>query len=230
VAESTLKKLEKLIYEGFKDTDKKIQETDRQIQATSREFERTQRKMDERFAKTDERFAKTDERFAKMDKQTEETRAEIRELSKEIKAAKALFTGQWGKLMEALAEGDLINIFTKRGMNVRNIYPNVPARKNGFHAEADFIVDNTDTVILVEVKTTLRVEHVNELLELIKKFDEYFPRFVSPNIHGGVVALKIDEEADRYAYKKGLYVMKMRGHRLLDMLNDENFRPVNFAK
>ncbi|MDZ7291787.1 MAG: DUF3782 domain-containing protein, partial [candidate division KSB1 bacterium] len=44
---TTLQKLEKLIYEGFKETDRKFQETDRKIQETTSQLKETDRKFKE---------------------------------------------------------------------------------------------------------------------------------------------------------------------------------------
>ncbi|MCK9271592.1 MAG: hypothetical protein M0P50_14250, partial [Bacteroidales bacterium] len=51
--------------------------------------------------------------FQETDKQFKETDKKIKELS-------ALFTSQWGKLVESLVEGDLVNILKQWGIQVES--------------------------------------------------------------------------------------------------------------
>ncbi|MBM3242714.1 hypothetical protein FJZ31_41165, partial [Candidatus Poribacteria bacterium] len=69
-----------------------------------RMFAETDRILDKRFKETDERFKETDKRF-------KETDEKIKELA-------GLFTGQWGKLIEAMVKPSALNLFQERGVKV----------------------------------------------------------------------------------------------------------------
>ncbi len=60
---------------------------------------------------------------------------ELRRLSKEdkerMKKLEELFTGQWGKLMESLVEGDLVALLQAREITVECTYPRVRGQRNG---------------------------------------------------------------------------------------------------
>ena len=64
-------------------------------------FQETDKILTEKFQETDLQFKETDKKFQETDKK--------------IKELTALFTSQWGKLVESLVEGDLI----KHGYTLR---------------------------------------------------------------------------------------------------------------
>ena len=43
-------------------------------------------------------------------------------------------------------------------------------------------------------------------------------------LYGAVAGMIIENQADRYAYKNGLYVLRQKGN-LVEIVNDENFVP-----
>lgn len=78
--------------------------------------------------------------------------------------------------------------------------------------------------LLIEVKSTLTVEAVNEHLERLADFKNFFPEHPDKKIYGAVAGIVIDENADRYAYKQGLFVIAQSGE-AVKVLNDEKFQP-----
>jgi RecB family endonuclease NucS len=92
--------------------------------------------------------------------------------------------------------------------------------------EIDILATNKDSVIVVEVKTTLKVEDVNDFIsEKLSRFFEFFPKYKGMTLYGAVAGIRIEESADRYAYRKGLFVLTLSGEGMVVILNDEKFRP-----
>jgi len=115
------------------------------------------RETDRQFKETDRQFKETDRR---LDQHFEETRQEIATLSAQIRATENLFTGQWGRLMEALVKPGVASLFQDRGIAVSQTLPRMQARRGGEEMEIDLLLVDGDTVVVVEVKSTLRVENV----------------------------------------------------------------------
>jgi len=46
---------------------------------------------------------------------------------------------------------------------------------------------------------------------------------------GAVTTLAVQEEADRYAYRQGLFVLTLGREGLVTLRNDDAFRPQDFA-
>jgi len=84
--------------------------------------------------------------------------------------------------------------------------------------------------VVVEVKSTLRVDDVRDLLDDLKMFPRFFPEYQSYRLFGAVAALNFDESSERYAYRQGLFVLTMGQQGLVTrtLRNDKAFRPLNF--
>jgi Holliday junction resolvase-like predicted endonuclease len=193
------------IWALFKDTDRRMKETSEQIREVARRQE-------------------------ELTKQQEETSRDIRLLSREndsrFKDLRELFTGQWGKLVEALVEPSVLKLFQERGIQVIDTAQRLKTTKNGEQMEIDILATNKDSVIVVEVKTTLKVEDVNDFIsEKLSRFFEFFPKYKGMTLYGAVAGIRIEESADRYAYRKGLFVLTLSGEGMVVILNDEKFRP-----
>jgi hypothetical protein len=174
-------------------------------------------------------FREVARRQEELTKQQEETSREIRLLSREndsrFKDLRELFTGQWGKLVEALVEPSVLRLFQERGIQVIDTAQRLKTTKNGEQMEIDILATNNDSVIVVEVKTTLKVEDVNYFIEKLSRFFEFFPKYKGMKLYGAIAGIRIEESADRYAYRKGLFVLTLSGEGMVVILNDEKFRP-----
>jgi len=155
----------------------------------------------------------------------EETDREIKETTRGIKDLRELFTGQWGKLVESLVEPSVLKLFQERGIQVIDTAQRLKTTRNGEQMEIDILATNEDSVIAVEVKTTLKVEDVNYFLEKLERFTEFFPKYKEMRLYGAVAAIRIEEEADKYAYRRGLFVLTLSGENMVVILNDEKFKP-----
>ncbi|MBS1248601.1 MAG: hypothetical protein MAG431_00158 [Chloroflexi bacterium] len=176
------------------------------------------------FKETDERLDKRiEETDARLDKRFEETDKKISELS-------GLFTSQWGKMVEALVEPTALELFQKRGISVNYTYRRVEAKVGGKTMELDILLENSDEVVVIEVKSTLRVHSVRDFLETLKEFPGFFPRYQGYKIYGGVAGLDVEEDADKYAYRQGLFVLSATGDGIAQIKNDADFRPKDFGK
>jgi len=203
--------------------DQSVQETVAEIWELFRE---TADRFKETDARLDARFKETD---ARLDARFKETADSIRKTDEQLRKLEGLFGNQWGKMLEALVRPGALGLFQERGIQVHYTYPRVKVQRNGESREFDLLLENTDEVVVVEVKSTLRVEDVDDFLDDLDHFLDYFPRYKDYHIYGAVAGLDIAEEADRYAYKRGLFVLSVSGDGLVTILNSEAFRPRDFG-
>ncbi len=157
-----------------------------------------------------------------------ELRLSQKETDQQIKKTEALFNTQWGRLMESLVEGDLIPILRQKGVKVSQTHKNVGQRGYGDDFEYDIIAENGQEVVVVEVKTTLRVNDVKDFLISLQKFTTRKPRYRENTIYGAVAWLRADEESALYAEKQGLFVIRATGSSA-SIVNQENFQPQVFS-
>ena len=171
---------------------------------------------------TDRRMQETDRRMQETDRYLKETDRQLREL-------KDLFNGQWGKLMEALVEGDLVELLGQRGIEVDHTVCNLKSRNGAPRWEIDIIAASGDEVVAVEVKTTLKVRQVGDFIETLKVFPGEAPSvYRGKRTYGAVAYLKADEAADVYAERQGLYVIRATGSSA-SITNEKDFKPRTFG-
>ncbi len=201
--------------------------------ATPQEVWNILRELSESQTETDRRMQETDRRMQDTDRRMQETdqllKRQARETDRRIRKLDDLFTGQWGKLMEALVEGDLIELLKRRGIEVERTVTNLKQRGGARQWEIDILAVNGAEVVVVEVKTTLKVRHVDHLLELLRDFPELAPEYGSQRIYGAVAYLKADESSASYAEGQGLYVIRATGSSA-SITNRKDFRPRTFGR
>ncbi len=185
-------------------------------------FRDTDRRFKDTEALLERRFLETNAMFRETDKKMQETDRKLRQLISE-------FGSQWGRLIEALVESDTLRLFQERGIEVRYIYRRTKVKLDGRTMELDLLLENDDEVVVIEAKSQLKVEDVDDFLRQMDDFLEFFPRYRGYRIYGGVAGLGVEDNVARYAYRKGLFVLTVGGEGLARILNDESFRPRDFG-
>ena len=71
--------------------------------------------------------------------------------------------------------------------------------------EFDIVAINGAEVVVVEVKTTLRVPDVDRFIGRLNEFPELMPEYASRRIYGAVAYLKAYQESDVRAERLGLF-------------------------
>ncbi|MCF8365538.1 MAG: hypothetical protein K9H16_07145 [Bacteroidales bacterium] len=222
------------VWKMFQEIGKQIQETDRLLSQRFKEtremFKETDEKFketDEKFKETDERFKETDEKFKETDEKFKETDRKFKETDKRVKELSALFTSQWGKLVESLVEGDLIKLLNETGIQVERTIQRIKGNHKGQNFEYDIIAVNGAEIVIVEVKTTLRPQDVTDFHEKLWKSKVYMPEYADKLIYGGMAFIMAEGASDRMAEKQGFFVIKATGNSS-SIVNQSGFKPKPF--
>ena len=158
----------------------------------------------------------------------EELSQSQRETDRQLKKLEDLFTGQWGKLMQSLVEGDLIKLLNERDIEVNGIAERHKREVDGKTYEFDIIAINGDEVVVVEVKTTLGKRDIDHLIKKLNCFKGIFREYSDKMILGAVAYLKENTGAATYAEKKGLFVIRATGSSA-SIINKQKFKPKAFC-
>ncbi|GBE76062.1 hypothetical protein myaer87_32890 [Microcystis aeruginosa NIES-87] len=196
-------------------------ETERCFQETERRFQETERVLKEQSLET-ERILKEQsletERILK--EQSLKTDRQITRLSKEI----GNLGGKWGRFVENMVAPACETLFLNRQIPVHQVSQKVRKRLDGKTLEIDVLVTNENHVLVVEVKSSLSVDDVKELIKNLTEFRQFFPEYNHKQLYGAVAGIEMEEGADKYAYRQGLFVLAQRGENVA-ILNDTEFQP-----
>ena len=206
-----------------KETDRQMQETDKKMQETGIQIKELRDSQKD----TDRQIKELRDSQKDTDRQMKETDLFIKRTTKDLKRLEKLFTGQWGKLMETLVEGDLVELLKKRGIKITHNSTNAKENSGERRFEFDIISVNGQEIAVTEVKTTLTVQDVDRFIEKLKKFTSFMPEYKGRKIYGVVAFLKANETADTYAEKQGLFVIRATGSSA-SIINKEDFKPKAF--
>jgi len=122
------------------------------------------------FAETDRKFQETDEKFKETDKR--------------IDKAVGSLTSKWGRFVEGMVAPAVERLLGERGIEVDRVYQRVRARREGGAMEIDVLAVDGEYAALVEVKSTLSLDDVNEHLENLGRFRDFFPEYADRKIVG----------------------------------------------
>ena len=165
-------------------------------------------------------------------KKGEETGRKIDKLYDSLKQEDGNFKNKWGRFMEDLVKGDLRNILKGYGMEVIRVLSRVPFDYlNGApRGEVNLIAVNGGEIVAVDVKTTLTAEDVKKFLQFLGDFRIFFPEYSNKKIYGGVAGLRLQDDVNYYAEKRGLFVIKAPGgeSKVSTLTNAKDFKPKKF--
>ena len=179
------------------------------IQKSGLEFrqwlEESSQKFDKRMEELAERQQKTDEQMKKTDEQVKKTSKEVSTLGSRV-----------SEIIENMVGGDIIEQFQALGYAVTAYSRNKIFGRKGTSesGEIDLFLEDGDVAILVEAKTTLKVDDVNDLIEKLEKYRRYVE--INGNTDkrkfiGAVATGSVAENVVKFAHHQGLYVIVQAG-------------------
>ncbi|NCQ84201.1 MAG: DUF3782 domain-containing protein [Microcystis aeruginosa Ma_QC_Ca_00000000_S207] len=206
------------IYQLFRTS---AEEFDRRLRESDRRIEQARLESDRRI---EQAKLESDRRIEQAKLESDRTIAELKRTVEQTNRAVNSLTTRWGRFVEELVQPAVLRLFQEKGIDIKEIYPRARVKRQGIAMEIDILaVDDTD-VVLVECKSRLSKDDVDEFLEKLTRFKIAFPHYKNYQAYGAVAGIEIDEGIDRYAYNKGLFVIKPSGD-TVEIINDENFRP-----
>ena len=234
-AEAIQKLGEKLEAMAVREEERRIAEAEA---AAKRETEAAKREEERRIAEAEAAAKREEERRieeAKRDQKDRELRAEFRaelkanfrESRRRINKLDELFNSQWGKLVEALVDGRVVNILNKIGIKVEQTTQRSEGFYEGKKQEIDILAINGDEIVAIEVKTTLRPEDIKVFEGKLKVLKLWMRQYAGEKIYGAVAYIRADAGSAELAAKRGLFVIKAVGASAY-LTNAEGFKPRTF--
>lgn len=133
---------------------------------------------------------------------------------------------RFGRLMEALTEGDLPPLLQRAG------YPVLDegiVKRQGISnvAEFDLTAMGEEVTVVVEVKTTLRPEDVRWFVKKMERYREWFAASAPGALHGAMAYLTATASAPKMATRRGLLLIRVVGSSA-SIVSPPGFEPRNF--
>lgn len=153
-----------------------------------------------------------------FDAEHKKTDAVVRKISSD-------FNSKWGRFVESLCANQVVPLLNSRGIEVHQTMPRMKTLlPEGGYFEIDITAINGDTLVLIEVKTTLRPEDVKWFIEKLGYARKQFRSWPNHRFLGGVAFLQDDSGAALSAQRYGLFTILATGNGAV-ITNDEKFTP-----
>ncbi len=141
--------------EAKAEADRRADEYDRRAAEAKAEADRraaeAKDEADRWAAEADRRAAEADRRLAKLEKTVANTSRAVDSL-----------TTRWGRFVEELVEPAVISLFRGKGIDVKETYSRARVKRQGIAMEIDILAVDETEVVLVECKSRLSKDDVNE--------------------------------------------------------------------
>jgi len=182
-------------------------ETDRQ----RKETEHLLKELAESRKEAERRLEENDRQLKESDRQRKESAADF---NKRLGALTNLF----GEVTEYMMAPKLREGFMELGLEFEKASRNIAikSRANNISLEIDVMLENGDKVMLVEIKTRLTNERVDNHIKRLEKMRRYADlRGDTRAFLGAVAGVAAPDEAKEYARGQGLYVVEPEGEELI---------------
>lgn len=190
-------------------------------------FRASQAEMAASRAEFQERLVAAKAEADRRSSEVERTIAEIRATGDRAMKAVDALTTRWGRFVEELVEPAVLTLFQDRGIDIKEVYPRVRNKRQGLAMEIDILGVDDGDVVLVECKSRLSKDDVDEFLAKLRRFKQAFPHYADYQVYGAVAGIEINEGIDPYAYKQGLFVIKPSGEGVA-IANDADFQAITW--
>jgi hypothetical protein len=201
---------------------KGISETNKELSKAHQEFKEEQKALQAAQLETD-RILK--ELSAEIKENSREIKEVQKETAREIKAVNTSIgrlSNRLGEFVEEAVRPSAVRLFRERGIDIHEVQQSITAKRDGEQLEIDLLVVNNENVVVIECKSNLSVDDVNDHLERLEKVKRLLPRYNNCKVLGGVAGMVIPDNVATYAIKKGLYVIGQNGDHL-ELRNEQSF-------
>jgi hypothetical protein len=190
------------------DSEQRMDRAERYLEQAGRDLAESA----ERHKEIDRTLAESAERRKEIDRERQETWRQIKELGKQIGGLGQKFGG----FTEGMAYPSMKKILEQK-LHMDTVSPRVSSRKNGRTMEVDVLAYSNSAVnevYVVEVKSHLRDDGVDQMLRILREFHHFFPNHDGKKVYGILAAVDFPDDVRDRVLREGIY---------LACIHDENF-------
>jgi hypothetical protein len=148
---------------------------------------------------------KTEEERRKTEEERRKTEQSLRELGKQIGG----LSNKFGSFTEGLALPSVQHLLFER-FGVEDFMPRRRKRLGAETLELDalgIVNGSRNEAYIVEIKSHLRIEAIDQLKGILQKFRTAFPEYKTMKLYGLIAAADASDDALREAQSAGFYVL-----------------------
>jgi len=176
------------------------------------------------FRESEQQRKKYQQDFEQRQRTYEKETADLRQIVAQTNKQVAGLSSRWGEFVENLVKPAVAQLFREQGIDVHHTALRVDAQDSQGSLEIDILVENTNEVVAIEVKSHLEVRDVKRFLQTLERFKIAFPKYQDYKLYGAVAGIKIDERSDVLATQEGLFLIEPAGDSVI-IANSQKVKP-----
>ncbi len=136
---------------------------------------------------------------------------------------------RFGGFTEGMALPSIRDILYEK-FEVDAVVTDARARRNGHSLQIDVVgITNGEVneVYLVEIKSRLREESLQQILKHLRSFVTFFPEHRGRTLYGLLAAVDVPEELEKRVLSQGIYLARIHGD-LFELVTPVGFEPRGF--
>ena len=150
----------------------------------------------------------TERQVQETERQVQETERQVKQTSKQL--------GELGNRLGGITEGLLLPsvrqlLEDELGMDT---IINASGHRNGNSFQFDavgYTNGEKNAACVVEVKSHLREEGLQQLLRHLRSFGDFFPEHKDKKLYGMLAAIDVNEDVEKRVLRQGVYLVKVEG-------------------
>jgi hypothetical protein len=166
--------------------------------------------------------AQSQKEFKDAQKQLQDAQKQTEREIKAVNVSIGRLINRLGEFVEEAVRPSAVRLFRERGIDVHEVQQNITAKRDGEGLEIDLLVINDKDLVVIECKSNLSLDDVNDHLARLEKIKRLMPRYKECRVSGAVAGMVIPDNVATYAIRKGLYVIGQNGEHL-ELRNDAVF-------
>jgi hypothetical protein len=184
----------------------------RELQELHKETEKAIKETQQAMKETRVAMQETQQAHKETEQAIKETQQAHKETEKTLNKAINGISNTLGSLVEHIMTPGLPGKFREFGFTFDRVTTVKWAVEGSIYTQIDGLLENGGQAMVVEVKTTLRHEDIDEHLERMEKVRVYADEHGDRRQFLGAIAATITDESTRkYALKKGFFVIEPSG-------------------
>ena len=202
-----------------------------------RELRASQQKSEERWQESEKRWQESEKRWQESRQESERLWQEILISRQETDRLITSFNQQLGRLGNALGNytESLVRPPIERAMReqfgMTTILSPLHLQRNGHELEIDVVgyaEDDRNEVYLAEIKSQLRQEGIDQMLDDLRQFPRFFPEHRGKRLYGILACLEIPADLRSQVVRKGLYLATIKDD-VFEIAPPDGFTPRAFG-
>ena len=166
------------------------------------------------FQETDRMFKESDRKFQEFKEEMRDNERKMKESAERLDKQLGKYGNRLGEIIEYMILPNLLSGFSDLGLIFDRASPHsvIADKVNNIFTEIDILLENSDKVMIVEVKTKPTTENITEHVERMKKL-----RFRADlhgdkrTMYGAVGGMVFNSGEKEFALKNGFFVIEPSG-------------------